>query len=118
MPDGPSAEEVILVGLYRRFAQLAVQAKEIELEAAAIKERFRKLGQGAHDIPGIGTVTVQPQRRFDPKLADKVLRSIHPDLVSKCSVSHVDSKLAKQYVSGEVYAQCQVPAGDDKVLFP
>lgn len=114
MPDGPSPEEVINRGLLKRYLQLAVQAHEISIEVEAIKTRFRALGPGVHDL-GIGTITVQPQKRFDADTAADVLRKISPDLVTTCSRSFVAADLVKKVVGDDIYEQCQKPVGEHKV---
>lgn len=115
MPDGPSPEAMILMGLRKRYLDLAAQAYEISVEVDRIKAHVRRLGRGQHAV-GEGSITISPNRTFSPKLAEKVLSDIHPDLVEKCSVSRIDAKLTREYVSGEIYAQCQNESGDDKVV--
>lgn len=114
MPNGPSPEDLLIAGLIKRMAQLEATAADIAAEILQIKARLRALGPGRHEYP-TGTVIVTPQKRFDPAQAAEVLRAIHPDLVSRCSISKVDAKLTAKAVSGEVYEQCQKIAGDDKV---
>jgi hypothetical protein len=114
MPPGPSPEEILLAGLRKRFLELAVRAHEIESEAKVIKERMRKLGRGQHAV-GDGKITISPNNRFDPGLAEKVLSEINPDLVAACSVSKIESSLVKKLVGDDVYERCQKAAGDDKV---
>lgn len=115
MPPGPSPEEVLLIGLRKRYLELAVRAQEITQEAAVIKDRMRKLGRGKHEV-GNGTVTISPQKRFDQDLATEVLGGISPDLVTACSVSKIDSGLVKKAVGDDVYERCQKSSGDDKVV--
>jgi hypothetical protein len=117
LPDIPefSSDQAVMQGLLRRYTMLGERASQIKQEMDAIKSRFRLLGRGQHDL-GIGKVIVTPQKRFDPEVAEKVLRAIHPDLVEKCSISKLDSALTKQFVSGEVYERCQSPTGEDKVV--
>lgn len=109
------SEEAVQRGLVQRYAELGQRIAEMKEQQDAIKTRLRVLGRGRHDI-GDNKVTISANTRFDPELADTVLRAIHPDLVAKCSVSKIDATLTKKWVSGEVYGRCQRQAGEDKVV--
>lgn len=114
MPAGPSPEEILLVGLRKRYLELGAQIETYENERAVIKERVRRLGRGAHPV-GDGKITISPNNRFDPKLAEQVLTEINPDLVAACSTTKIDSSLVKKAVGDDIYERCQKAAGDDKV---
>jgi hypothetical protein len=114
MPPGPSPEEVYRAGLRQRYLELVARIENDATEMDRIKAYFRQLGRGQHSV-GTGGVTVSPNTRFDPETAEKVLRSIDPALVAACSVPKLDSTKTREVVSGEIYAQCQKQAGDDKV---
>jgi hypothetical protein len=117
MPN-PDTELIRLAGLRRRYFDLLRRASETEDEIAAIKDRMSKLGHGEFAV-GEGKVTISPpNKRFNPELADTVLRRIDPNLVSTCSVSKIDSSIAKRVLSPVLYEQCQeTPAGaKDRVV--
>lgn len=119
MPDIPEDSElVILAGLRRRYFQLMNSADVIATEVDAIKARMAKLGHGDHAV-GEGKVSVSPpNKRFDPELADKVLRNLDPNLVVTCSSSQIDAKIAKRVLAPTVYEQCQAtpPGAKDRVV--
>lgn len=114
LPDMPDVdtELLILAGLRRRYFDLMQRIDDTTDEIAAIKDRMSKLGHGEFAI-GDGKVTVAPAtKRFNPELADTVLRKIDPNLVPTCSVSKIDSTIAKRVLSPALYEQCQeTPAG-------
>lgn len=114
MPPGPSPEEIMLNALIKRMSELSVRAGEIASEMLVIKARMRQLGRGKHEF-ATGTITVSGQKRFDPDLADTVLRAIDPNLVPKCSISKIDADLVKRVVGKDTYEKCQKPSGEDKV---
>lgn len=114
MPPGPSPEEIMLNALIKRYSELNLRSNEIAVEIAVIKSRMRQLGRGRHEY-AVGTVTVSGQKRFDPELADTVLRAIDPNLVPKCSISKIDAGLVKRVVGEDTYEKCQKPSGEDKV---
>lgn len=102
-----------LDGDVRRFLELDERRKDIEAEQAIIKARIRALGVGHYDAPcGVG-VTVSPNRRFDPGLAEQV---IPDELLTLCRVTVVDSKAAKRALPPAVYEQCMKPVGDPRVV--
>jgi len=115
MPNGLTAEQVIVAGLRRRYLELAARVETDATEMVQIKDRIRLLGRGSHPV-GDGLITITANKQFDAKTAEEVLTNIHPDLVAKCSKLRIDAELTKQNVSGEVYALCQKEKGDDKVL--
>lgn len=111
-PLPSSSELVILAGLRRRYFQLVDRAQEISDEVAAIKDRMSKLGHGEYAVGEGSVVVAPPNKRFDPELADTVLRRVDPNLVATCSTSHIDSSIAKRVLSPALYEQCQsTPAG-------
>lgn len=114
MPPGPSPEDLVLIGLRKRYLELGAKIVDYENERDNIKARVRRLGAGTHPI-GDGRATVTPQNRFDSDLAEKVLTGIDPKLVASCSRSTVVSGLVKQQCGDLVYEQCQKPAGEDRV---
>lgn len=97
----------------KRFLELDERRKDIEAEQATIKARIRALGVGHYDAPcGVG-VTVSPNRRFDPKVAEEVI----PDqLLALCRVTVVDSKAAKRALPPAIYEQCMKPVGEPRVV--
>lgn len=115
MPAGPSPEEIMLNALIKRYSELSVRSGEIADEMTVIKSRMRQLGRGKHQF-AVGTITVSGQKRFDPELADAVLRAIDPNLVPKCSISKIDAGLVKRVVGEDTYERCQKPSGEDKVV--
>lgn len=115
MPAGPSPEDIALIGLRKRFLELAAKIEDYEAEQETIKANIRRLGAGTHAI-GDGKVTITPQKRFDPELAETVLTGIDPALVVACSVAKIDSALARKILSPALYDQCKKPGGEDRVL--
>lgn len=115
MPPGPSPEELALIFLRKRYLELGAKIEDYENERSTIKARVRRLGAGTHAI-GEGKVTITPQKRFSPQLAEEVLTRINPDLIPACSVSVITSGLVKQYYGELVYEQCQQSSGDDRVV--
>lgn len=114
MPAGPSPEELALIGLRKRYLELGAKIEDYESERATIKARVRRLGAGTHPI-GEGKVTITPQKRFDPRLAEKVLSDLNPDLMAACSRPTVVAGLVKQHCGELVYEQCQSSSGEDRV---
>lgn len=114
MPPGPSPEDIALMGLRKRFLELGAKIEELENERDTIKAHVRRLGAGIH-LVGDGRVTITPQKRFDPELAEKVLTGINPDLVAACSKTVVVAGLVKQFLGDLVYDKCQKPGGEDRV---
>lgn len=114
MPAGPSPEDLVFIGLRKRYLELSAKIAQYEEERENIKVNFRRLGAGAHPI-GDGKATVSPQRRFDPDIAEKVLTEINPDLLIACSKSVVDSGLVKLMLGDLVYDRCKKNVGEDKV---
>lgn len=115
MPAGPSPEDLVFIGLRKRYLELGAKIAQYEEERENIKVNFRRLGAGAHPI-GEGKATVSPQYRFDPELAEKVLTDINPNLVAACSVVKIDPSLARAVLSPALYNQCKKSSGEDKVL--
>jgi hypothetical protein len=115
MPPGPSPEEQLLIGLRKRYLELAARADEIAMEMQVIKDRLKRNIVGKHAV-GDGYVHVTPQKRFDPDLAANVLRDINPDLVATCSIAKVDSGLVKRVVGEDVYERCQKTLPEPKVV--
>lgn len=114
MPAGPSPEDIALIGLRKRFLELAAKIEDYEAEQETIKANIRRLGAGTHAI-GDGKVTITPQKKFNPMLAEQVLAGINPDLVTACSKSVVMSSLVKKLLGELVYEQCQKSSGEDRV---
>lgn len=114
MPDGPSPQELALIGLRKRYLELGAKIEEYETERSTIKARVRQLGAGTHEV-GEGRFTVSPQKKFDAELAEKVIAGINPDLVEACSESKIVSGRVKQLLGDLVYEQCQKPGGEDRV---
>lgn len=115
MPPGPSPEELLLIGLRKRYLELGARIEEYERERAAIKTRVRRLGAGTHPI-GEGKATISPQKRFSPQLAEQVLTRINPELIPACSKTVIASDLVKQFYGDLVYEQCQQTSGEDRVV--
>lgn len=96
----------------KRYLELDERRKEIEMEQAAIKTRIRGLGLGHHDAPcGVG-ISISPNRRFDPKLAEQVLP---PVMLELCRVEVVDAKKAKANLPPTAYEACMKTAGEPRV---
>lgn len=114
MPPGPSVEELVLMGLRKRYLELGAKIEDYENERTTIKTRVRQLGAGTH-LVGDGRITISPQKKFDSDLAETVLAQINPDLVARCSRSAVVSGLVKRHCGELVYEQCQKAGGDDRV---
>lgn len=116
MPPGPLPEDLLLIGLRKRFLELGAKIKDYEAERETIKARARRLGAGTHPI-GDGGVTVKPQKRFDPDEAEKVLLAINPELLVACQRSVVQASLVKALFGDLVYERCQrpIPGAEDKV---
>lgn len=103
-----------LAGLVRRYRQLDISAREIADEQADIKARVRKLLDVGDRVPVDGKpVAVQPNRRFDPGLAERVLT---PEWLAACTVKKVDSAAAKKILPPALYEACMAEVGDPRVV--
>lgn len=100
---------------------LALEYLDLKERAAALDDRMKQivaqlrddLGTGRHTA-GEHTVTVTPQRRFNPDHAKEVLAS-NPDLLAACTEQVVTSSKAKQILAPAMYELCMVEAGDPRV---
>lgn len=113
MPDGPSPDDLLRMGLRKRYLELGAAIEQYENERERIKAHMRVLGRGSHDI-GDGRVTISPNRTFNTGYAEKVLTEINPALVEQCSTLKLDSAKVRNILSPEMYERCQ-KYGDDKV---
>lgn len=101
--------------------ELAIEYLDLKDRAATIDDRIKQivtqlrddLGTGQHPA-GDHTVTVTPQRRFNPDHAKEVLAS-NPDLLAACTETVVTSSKAKQILAPAMYELCMVEAGDPRV---
>lgn len=96
-------DTVTLADLHARVAALTEQINDI-------KTRLRtELAPGAYTINGEPAVTVTPQRRFDPAVAERVLP---PDFLELCRVPKVDASTARKVLPPALYAACQADSGE------
>jgi len=95
-----------------RLLLLGDQAARIEDERSQLKSVLRQLlGTGKYGV-GRHKVYITPTRRFDQETARKVLP---PELLKPCIREMVDSHLAREHLSPELYAACQIEVGEPSV---
>ena len=100
--------------------ELAREYLDLKERAAVIDDRIKQivaelrdnLGAGRHTA-GDHTVTVTPQRRFNPDRAAEVLAG--SPLLEACQETVVTSARAKQVLPPAVYETCMVEAGEARV---
>lgn len=100
---------------------LALEYLDLKERAAALDDRMKQivaqlrddLGAGRHTA-GEHTVTVTPQRRFNPDHARQILAS-NPELLTACQETVVSSSKAKLVLAPTVYSACMVESGDPRV---
>lgn len=106
-----------------RYRHLEANRVAIVEEQDAIKARMRGgFGLGKHLFTGGGSVTLSPNRRFDPGLAQQTLGYaiadgiVTPDQVKACwKPSALDSTEVKRILPPERYEACMASVGDPKV---
>lgn len=102
-----------LAPLAAELARLAADKADIEAREKEIKAQIRDLVDGPDTYAaGDLSVVVSPNRRFDPKLAE---RTLPPELLDLCRISKVDSAAAREVLPPALYAQCMVDVGDYRV---
>lgn len=100
---------------------LALEYLDLKERAAALDDRMKQivaqlrddLGTGRHTA-GEHTVTVTPQRRFNPDHARQILAS-NPELLTACQETVVSSSKAKQVLAPAMYELCMLESGDPRV---
>lgn len=100
---------------------LALEYLDLKERAAALDDRMKQivaqlrddLGAGRHSA-GEHTVTVTPQRRFNPDHARQILAS-NPELLAACQETVVSSSKAKQVLAPAMYELCMLESGDPRV---
>ena len=100
---------------------LATEYLDLKDRAAALDDRIKQIVTELRDTLGAGkhpagehSITVTPQRRFNPDHAKHVLAS-NPDLLAACTEMVVTSSKAKQILAPALYEACMVEAGDPRV---
>lgn len=112
MSDTPTTVD----DLVARYAELERRRHSIVEEQDFIKGQLRKEFEvGKHEL-ATGTVTLSPNRRFDPKVAEQVLTQINPALIQACSVTKLDAAAAKKVLPPAVYESCMKESPDPKVV--
>lgn len=97
----------------KRYLDLDAKKADIEIEQAAIKERLRALGIGAHATPCGVSVTVATNRRFNPAEAEKIVPA---DLIPAISTTAIDAKKAKAILPPALYEAAMLPVGEPRVV--
>lgn len=101
--------EDTLAPLAARLTHIAEQRRPLDDEEAAIKERIKTIVPGPDRYAaGTLTITVSPNRRFDPVLAETTLPV---DVLAACQVTRIDPAKAKQILPPALYDQCLVDTG-------
>ena len=101
--------EETLAPLAARLTHIAEQRRPLDDEEAAIKERIKTIVPGPDRYAaGTLTITVSPNRRFDPVLAETTLPA---DVLAACQVTRIDPAKAKQILPPALYDQCLVDTG-------
>jgi hypothetical protein len=95
-----------------RYVELDALKANIEIEQAAIKERLRELGTGAHVAPCGIAVSVAANRRFNPELAAQV---VPPPLLEQIQSLVIDTKKARAILPPTAYDACMTEVGQPKV---
>jgi len=104
-----------LAPLATRLAQILDDKATLESEERDIKARIRGLVPGPDSYTaGSYTITVTPNRRFDPKTAERILPQ---ELLDLCRVAKVDAAAAREVLPPALYQQCMTSVGDDRVGF-
>lgn len=112
MPAPPDAD---LHALLARYAELADYKARAEEELELIKTRIRAtcpVGTTASTPEGVH-LSVQPNRRFDKKLAADLLSDDDLSAITEYTIS---TKLARAKLPPEVYEKCMVASGSAKVV--
>ncbi len=104
-----------LAPLASRLATILETKAALEVEERDVKAQIRALVPGPDTYAAGGyTLSVSPNRRFDPALAARIV----PDtLLELCKVAKVDSAAAREVLPPALYQQCMKAVGDDRVGF-
>jgi len=106
--------------LEQQLAPLATELADVQARIADLQEREKGLKAAIRDlVPGPDayaaaglTVSVQPNRRFDPALfATRYPVTVRPDLYKLVP----DTSKVRAAVAPDEYATFMAPAGEDKV---
>lgn len=98
----------------RRYLELDELAASITEEQAAIKARFRTLGEGAHKAPcGVAVQVTQPNRSFDINKAVDLLNDEQREL---CKATGYDARKVKSMLPPVLVEVCmKAGTGDMRV---
>jgi hypothetical protein len=98
----------------QRYMELAEFVAEVNDEMAAIKARFRTLGDGAHKAPsGVAVTVTPPNRSFN---LDKAVGLLNDEQRALCKADGYDPKKVKGMLPPVVLDVCMEPGtGDARV---
>lgn len=95
----------------RRYLELADLAASISEEQAAIKARFRTLGQGDHKAPcGVAVSVTPPNRSFN---LDKAVKMLNDDQRELAKADGYDAKKVKHFLAPALLEVCMDPGTGD-----
>lgn len=104
-----------LAPLAAELARVLADKAELETRERDIKARIRAIVPGPDTYAaGDATLVVSPNRRFDPKLAERVLPA---ELLDLCRTSKVDAAAAREVLPPALYDQCMAQVGDYRIGF-
>lgn len=107
--------EDTLTPLATQLADILAAKAALEEDERAIKATIRSLVPGPDSYTaGNLTLTVTINRRFDPKMAERVLPI---ELLNLCRISKIDASAAKAVLPPGVYLQCMAEIGEYRVGF-
>ena len=102
-----------LTPLAAEYADLAERADAIKARQEEIKAAIRDLvpGPDSYDAGSL-TVTVSTNRRFDPKVAERILPA---ELFDAIKIAKPDSAAAREVLPPRLYDQCMSAVGADRI---